>query len=115
MVGLRTLIEVVKRLHESFDDLLRRVPGDCDQEVVDLLNTCLSPDPASRPRATDLMCFLARHMGDRLQKELSTGIVEHLERPDVKQLEACEYDYPSCNANPGSFDDSESTLSLQSL
>ena len=40
--------------------LLCRVPEDCPQEVVDLINQCRHPEPAQRPSATDVVAILKR-------------------------------------------------------
>eukprot|EP00884_Botryococcus_braunii_P012609 jgi/Botrbrau1/21349/Bobra.0184s0058.1 len=50
-----------------------RVPEECGQEVMDLINTCLSWDAASRPSALDLMRFMAEHLKSPLSRKHSAS------------------------------------------
>jgi hypothetical protein len=55
---------------------LCRVPSECGQDVADLIEQCCSANAAARPTAHDLIYFLARHLGRRLQRELSSSSSE---------------------------------------
>jgi hypothetical protein len=93
---------------------MRRVPQDCGQEVVDLLNKCLASDACARPCAYDLMCFLARHLGSRLQKELIISSLEDSQAADDSPLAECKSTRSISSATLTSLINSESDLSMQS-
>eukprot|EP00884_Botryococcus_braunii_P016077 jgi/Botrbrau1/3152/Bobra.0070s0118.1 len=51
-----------------------RVPEECQQDVADLIDRCCTMMPEARPTATDLMSFLAKHLGNSLQQELTPDL-----------------------------------------